>query len=179
MHIQRKRNAVFSHYAKENSAFPTDEFAVHFYVWTNSNECRTEQAEKAQNKERTMYQERYGDISIPYVIRMPIKRCHKPTFPLVSLHFCCPPRAHSSGCLYYTHTSLALRDRGQLSPGGSVAPVLIGHCNGTKRSLACLQMHAHTGPYLGSLSHLNSAVINILMNICTGTLSRFFTSHSY
>lgn len=103
----------------------------------------TERAEKAQNKERTMYQERYGDISIPCVIRMPINGCQKLTFPLVSLHFCCPPRTHGSGSLYYTHTSLGLRDRGQLSPGGGVAPVLIGHCNGTKRSLACLQTHTH------------------------------------
>lgn len=136
------------------------------------NKFRTEQAEKAQNKERTMYQERYGDISIPCVIRMPINGCQKLTFPLVSLHFCCPPRTHGSGSLYYTHTSLGLRDRGQLSPGGGVAPVLIGHCNGTKRSLACLQTHTHTGLYL-RVFHMSSYVINILMNICMGSWSYF------
>lgn len=103
----------------------------------------------------------------------PLKGCQKLTFPLVSLHFCCPPRAHCSGSLYYTHTSLALRDRGQLSPGGGVAPVLIGECNGTKQ-LACLQTHTHTGLYLRAFLHLNSAVINIQMNICKGTSSCFF-----
>lgn len=105
------------------------------------------------NRHRTKKEpciKRDSDISIRYVIRTPIKGWKKLTFPLVSLHFCCPPRAHCSGSLYYTHTSLDLRDRGQLSPGGGVAPVLIGHCNGTKRSLACLQTHAHTGPYLGA-----------------------------
>jgi len=108
-----------------------------------------------------------------------IKGCQKLTFPLVSLHFCCPPRAHGSASLYYTHTSLALRDRGQLSPGGSMAPVLSGYCNGTKQLLACLQTHAHNWALPLSLPHLNSAVINILLNICRGTMSRFFPTLTY
>lgn len=95
-------------------------------------------------EQRTMYQERYSDISPSYVIRMPIKRnVQKADFFFGVTTLLLPTKQKAPGNLYYTRTSLALGDSGQLSPGGGVAPVLIGHCNGTKRTPACLQTHTH------------------------------------